>query len=198
MIVALEGVSSTGKTTLAAGLAAQLGWQTIPCYYHLAADPAQLGELLADSVEQQLAALEAHLHIEERRRELAAAAFARDGGVVLDRSVDTLLAHARAAGHLRGLDTREEARRRVLERVERGQAVRPDLTLLLTADLEELARRTASRSGMPALFLDPDFIAQFSAHFNDPVAARCHRLRSEGPQATLSAALSQITETHHP
>jgi dTMP kinase len=198
VIVALEGVSSTGKTTLAAALTERLGWQTIPCYYHLAADPAELGALLSDCDEQQLAALDAHLRIEERRFQLVEAALERDSGVVLDRSVDTLLAHARAAGYLRGLDTRTEARRRVLDRIECGRAVRPDLTLLLTADVHELARRTASRTGMPSLFLDPQFITHFTAHFADPVAARCRRLPAGEPQATLAAALAQITQAHHP
>lgn len=194
MIIALEGVSSTGKTTLAAGLAERLGWQAIPCYYHMAADPAELGELLAESAEQQLAALAAHLRIEERRHQLATAATARDGGVILDRSVDTLLAHAAAAGYLRGLDTRVEARRRVVERITQGRAVRPDLTLLLTADIDELARRTASRSGMPALFLNPDFIAQFTEHFADPVALRCYQLPADEPQTTLTTAIARINQ----
>lgn len=198
MIVALEGVSSTGKSTLAAALADRLGWQTIPCYYHLAADPAALGELLVDTREQQLAALDAHLRIEARRQRLAAAAQARDGGILLDRSVDTLLAHVRAAGHLRGVNAREQARRRVQEQIDRGAAVRPDLTLLLTADADELARRSASRHAMPELFLDPEFIAQFNAHFTDPVAAFCHRLPAAGRKATLTAALARINQERRP
>ncbi|WP_248966366.1 (d)CMP kinase [Sphaerisporangium perillae] len=38
MIIAIEGVSCTGKSTLAARLATRLGWQTIECYYHVAND----------------------------------------------------------------------------------------------------------------------------------------------------------------
>ncbi len=38
VIIAIEGVSCTGKSTLAARLATRLGWQTIECYYHVAND----------------------------------------------------------------------------------------------------------------------------------------------------------------
>jgi dTMP kinase len=193
MIIALEGVSSTGKSTLAARLAARLGWTVIPCYYHVADDPAALGEPLVDTEQQQLAALDVHLEIEERRCRLAGSAAARDGGVLLDRSVDTLLAHVRAAGRLRGLDTEDEARRRVEERIARGQAVRPDLTLLLTADVGELVRRAASRPGLHHVFRDPAYVEQFNAHFDRPLSPRWLTLDSiVAPDALLAAALAHI------
>ncbi|MEU0481346.1 AAA family ATPase [Streptosporangium sp. NPDC006013] len=194
MIIAIEGVSSTGKSTLVASLAHQLGWDTVSCYYHVADDPAVLGEPLATSEDEQLAAVTAHLAIEEQRHRQAQAALARHGGVILDRSVDTVLAHMGAVDRIQGLDARARALALVTERVAADAATVPDLTLLLTAAPEVLGSRAARRPGLPRLYYDPAFVTHFNAHFAAPLSLRCVRLDAEAaPEAVLDAALNQIT-----
>jgi dTMP kinase len=193
MIVAVEGVSCTGKSTLAAALADRLGWAAIGCYYHVADDPSVLGEPLATSEAEQLHALKAHFAIEERRHQQAQAAAARDGGVILDRSVDTLLAHLRAAGRIRGLNAEEPARTLVVQQLAAGAAALPDLTLLLVADPAALAARAASRPGLPGIYYDPLFAAHFNAHFTSPLSPRCVTLDAgTSPAAVRDAALAEI------
>lgn len=193
MIIAIEGVSGTGKSTLAASLAHQLGWGTISCYYHVAENPTVLGEPLAISEDEQLAAVAAHLVVEEQRHRQAQAVLARHGGVILDRSVDTVLAHLGAVGHIQGLDAKTQARALVTEGIAAGAAAVPGLTLLLTATPEVLRSRATRRPGLPSLYYDPAFVAHFNAHFADPLSPHCVRLNAEAnPDEVLRAALTQI------
>ncbi len=195
MIIAVEGVSCTGKTTLAADLAGRFGWETIGCYYHVADDPSVLGEPVAASEAEQLAALTVHFTIEKKRARRARAALTRDGAVIMDRSVDTLLAHLGAVGRIQGLNAAARARAMVAERVAADAAVVPDLTLLLTANPAVLAARAATRPGLPPIYCDPLFAAHFNDHFTDPIAPRCVRLdTSRGRGEVLEAALTHITQ----
>ncbi|GAA0425458.1 hypothetical protein Acor_78680 [Acrocarpospora corrugata] len=197
MIIAIEGVSCTGKSTLAASLAGQFAWQVVPCYYHVAADPAVLGKPLASSEGEQLAALTAHLRIEAERRHQADAALARDGAVILDRSIDTLLAHLTAVGQLQGLDvptTVARARTLIDEAVTASAAVLPDLTLLLLATPAVLARRGATRPDVSRLYYDPAFASHFNEYFARPLSPHCVQLDANAdPAAVLSTALTAIS-----
>ncbi|WP_170322732.1 dTMP kinase [Acrocarpospora macrocephala] len=199
MIIAIEGVSCSGKTTLATRLADPFGWQVVPCYYHVAADPGLLGEPLATSEDEQLAALTAHLLVEAERRHRADAALARDGAVILDRSIDTLLAHLTAVGQLQGLDvpaTVSRARTLIDQAVSAGTAVVPDLTLLLIATPTALATRGVTRPDVPRLYYDPNFAAHFNQYFADPISPRCMRLDANAdPAALLSTARTAISRT---
>jgi thymidylate kinase len=199
VIVAIEGVSCTGKTTLAAGLTAQLGWQAIACYFHVAADPSILGAPMAASDAELLQALDAHLDVEQQRHLLAASALTRDGGVILDRSVDTLLAHARAIGRLRGWDVNRQARTAVARQVTANAAAVPDLTLLLTADAATLAARAVSRPDLPAIYYDSEFAEHFNGHFSDPMSPRCVRIRTDTtPTEVLENALAEVAAVRGP
>ncbi|MFF5113220.1 hypothetical protein [Streptosporangium sp. NPDC000509] len=195
MIIAVEGVSCTGKTTLAADLAGRFGWETIGCYYYVADDPSVLGVPVAATEAEQLAALTAHFAIEEERARRARAALARDGAVIMDRSVDTLLAHLGAVGRIQGLNAAARARVMVAERISADAAVVPDLTLLLAADPAVLAARATTRPGLPPMYYDPLFAAHFNDHFAAPIAARCVRLdASRGRGEVVEAALTHITQ----
>ncbi|MEV7971163.1 hypothetical protein AB0O34_34995 [Sphaerisporangium sp. NPDC088356] len=194
MIVGIEGVSCTGKTTLAASLGEQLGWEVIGCYFHFAPDPSVLGRPIADSEAEQLTSLAAHFPVEAQRHKSALAAAVRDGGVILDRTVNTLLAHIRAVGHLQDLNATAMARSLVAHQIAAGTATVPDLTLLLTGDAAVLADRAYSRPALPAIYYAPDFAKHFNAHFDDPIG-RCVRLDATAePGTVLKAALAQISQ----
>ena len=174
MIIGIEGVSCTGKTTLALALAARLGsTSVIPCYYHAAPDPSVLSALQANSEQDQLDALAIHLDIELLRLSCVQTAVERGCRVVLDRTVDTLLAHLRAVGEMNGLNVAGQARALVAERIGQGLAVVPEVTLLLKADHEVLADRARTRMAMPALYYDSVFTCGFHSHFQDPLTPTC-------------------------
>ncbi|MEZ0073586.1 AAA family ATPase [Planotetraspora sp. GP83] len=193
MIVAVEGVSCTGKTTLAAELCRALGWGSVGCYYHVADDPAVLGEPLPTSETDQLEALAAHFVVEQHRARHAAALRGRDGGVIVDRSVDTLLAHLGAAGRIQGLNCDKHARVAVDRQVTAGAAMLPDLTLLLIAPPDVLAARARTRPKMPAVYYDPVYARHFNAHFSRAVSPHVVVLdATQSPAEVADAALAYI------
>ncbi|SEH01770.1 dTMP kinase [Nonomuraea solani] len=182
MIIGLEGVSCTGKSTLASALAARLGRTcVVPCYYHAAPDPSLLPAPLAASEAEQHDALAQHLQIEQLRARHVRAAVGRGAHVVLDRTVDTLLAHLRAVGAIRTLDANASARILVEQHIVQGLAVVPEVTLLLQAGHEVLAARAKGRPGMPPLYYDAVFADGFHAHFRAPITPICLSLDAASP-----------------
>jgi len=174
VIIGLEGVSCTGKSTLARALAARLGGTTVvPCYYHAAPDPSALPSPKVSSETDQIDALIIHLRIEETRMLAVRQALSRCSQVVLDRTVDTLLAHLHAVGEMNGLDANAHARALVGQRISQGLAAVPDVTLLLRADHELLAARARARPGLPPLYYNAEFTRGFHAHFQRPVTPVC-------------------------
>ena len=195
MIVAIEGVSNSGKTTLATSLGQRLATETVGCYQHVAEDPALLGRPLARSEDELLQALHVHLTVEEERLRLAAEAVHRTGMVIMDRSVDTTLAHLRAVGRRQGLDAEAPARSLVEARCSAGTVVVPDLTLLLIASPQQLTRRAQSRPEVPSLYYAEDFATHFYGHFAEPVAKRVVRIDADlSPDAVMLRALEEINQ----
>ncbi|WP_203985965.1 hypothetical protein [Sphaerisporangium rufum] len=186
-------MSCTGKTTLAGSLAERLGWEVMDCYFHVAPDPSSLGRPIATSEAEQLASLAAHFPVEAQRHRQALRAAARDGGVILDRTINTLLAHVRAVGRLQDLNATVTARAMVAQQIAAGAATVPDLTLLLIGDAAVLADRATLRPDLPAIYYVPAFARHFNAHFEDPIG-RCVRLdATAAPGAVVDAALAAIS-----
>ncbi|GAA4471811.1 AAA family ATPase [Phytohabitans houttuyneae] len=191
MIIGLEGVSCVGKTTLARALARRLDAHVVPCYYHAAPDPAQLPPPDSETAEAQLAALTVLLPVEALRREAALAAAGRGQVVILDRTVDTLLAHAHAVGRLHGYDCDAAARALILAH----PIVVPDLTLLLHACDGERSRRAARRVNMPPLFYDSTFAGYFTEHFSDPLVPQLVPVATDaGPDAVADQAAAIVRQ----
>ncbi|MFE3198513.1 AAA family ATPase [Embleya sp. NPDC059237] len=176
MIIGFEGISCAGKTTLAAALAAHLGTATVvPCYYHAAPDRRLLPSPTAHDRDERLAGLDVLLGVESRRRQLAHEALGKGRTVILDRTVDTLLAHTYAIDHLYGLDFHDTAREAILQR----DPVLPDVTFLLITPPRLVATRATRRPGMPPIFHAPDFAEHFNHYFEQALAPRCVRLAGD-------------------
>lgn len=190
MIIGIEGVSCTGKTTLATRLAEHLNAAVIGCYYHCAPSPASLPTPDMTSSDQQLRAVAMLTRIEARRHQLAQAALTAGNTVILDRTIDTILAHAHAVGRLHGYDCDAEARQIVLD----APILIPDLTILLTAPPSVLTARASQRTGMPELFYNPVFTGHFNDYFNQPITPQRITLDSTKPIATIARSVEQHLE----
>lgn len=134
LVVALEGPSDSGKTTLARGLRETLGRRVVllPCYADLAGD-AELPPAVADDVTAQLEGLDFYLDIDrERRRSIAECT---EGSVVIaDRSWLGLLAHVYAVQLTGGPAAYEAAAARTSEHA--GELIQPELALFLSLGAE--------------------------------------------------------------
>ncbi|MFJ6769999.1 hypothetical protein ACIQOV_03290 [Kitasatospora sp. NPDC091257] len=191
MILGIEGVSCVGKTTLAAALATHLGEPAvIPCYYHASPDPSRLPKPEPFTAEHQLANIAQFLDVEDLRLARTLLALAEGWDVILDRTVDTLLAHAHAVGRMHGFDCDDQAQLAVTSRT----VAMPDLTIVLTADPEALARRARLRKGMPTIFYDRHFSEHFNAYFDHPLAPAVVRLDTTtgSPEDLTERALDHI------
>ena len=196
MIIGLEGVSCVGKTTLAGILAADLDAVHVRCYYHAAPDPSWLPEIDHSTADTQLDALARLMRVEELRQETVQEAVRAGRHVVMDRTVDTLLAHGHAISRLRGFDCDAAARAFVLAH----EVELPDLTLLLTVDLETRTQRAARRPGMPRLLYDDAFTTHFLDHFRRPLVTRCITVDATDPAHLLETARHwiRVQETGSP
>ncbi|MDG4834868.1 hypothetical protein O7627_36990 [Solwaraspora sp. WMMD1047] len=183
MIVGLEGVSCVGKTSLATALAARCpGTAVVDCYYHTAPDPGRLPRPDSPTAYEQMSNLLMLLQLETVRRDRALNAQRQGHLVILDRTVDTLLAHAHAIGRLRGFDCDTAARALVLQH----PIVVPDVTLLLRASPGVLAERAARRRGMPQILYHPEFTEHFNGYFHSPMAPLCMPLDATAPLDDLA------------
>ncbi len=164
LVIGVEGVSCTGKTTVAALLADRLGPCTVvPCYYHAATGPRQRPRWSSDTAAEQLDAVRVLLEVEARRVKQATATATAGHTVILDRTVDTVLAHAHAIGRLAGFNCDDEAGALVAA----ATVAVPQVTLLLRAAHPVLAERAATRTAMPRLLYEPQFTGGFHAYFTD-------------------------------
>ncbi|MEV7118262.1 AAA family ATPase [Kitasatospora griseola] len=196
MILGIEGVSCVGKTTLAARLATHLNRPAIvPCYYHASPDPTRLPAPEPFAADHQLANIAQFLDIEDLRLARTRQALAEGRDVILDRTVDTLLAHAHAVGRMNGFDCDDQARHLVTSR----PVAMPDLTIVLTADPDVLARRARLRKGMPTIFYDRHFSEHFNAYLVHPLAPAVVLLdATSGSLDDLTARALDHVQRHRP
>jgi dTMP kinase len=88
--------------------------------------------------------------------------------VIIDGSVDTLLAHVHALDQIHGTDALPGARR-IVERT--SGAIRPNLTIHLDVPPATITQRSTTRPGFPELLVREDFNTHFNQYFDTP--ARC-------------------------
>jgi dTMP kinase len=199
VIIALEGPSYAGKTTAlrhlrTTGLVADA--LILECYVRSIPRPEDIPRPATESADEQLTAFDTFMAVEERRVLQAAA---HQGPVILDRSVDTLLAHASALDRMYSFDVFRQLR----ERLDRLPHLRPDHTLYLDVSAETLAlrRKAAGHTATePEYFLhDPRFLGHTRSYFCmracPPVAAEVAVMPGDG-SAQETAAVVQSLITH--
>jgi thymidylate kinase len=133
LIVALEGPSDSGKSTLATGLrdACETPIVLLPCYSDLVTDDAALPPDRASNIDAQLRDLEFFLDLDRRRRS-ETSRIAPGTLVIADRCWLSLLAHVYAVEHTGGPAAYGAARRRAQELA--GELLQPHLVLILAVE----------------------------------------------------------------
>ena len=166
-IVAFEGPSYAGKTTAIASIAGHDPHAAVFDCYVRGLSRQDVPPARTHTRDEQLAAFELFMGIEcERVRRIPDMVA---GGlpptlVILDRSVDTLLAHAYALDILFRMDVREAIAKRLAELPH----LVPDLTLYLDADTSTLhARRAVDGSAGDYFLHEPRFLEPWRDYFSD-------------------------------
>lgn len=168
LIVALEGASDSGKTTLARHLSTVQDWQPVlvlPCYADQA-DAATLPPAVERDERAQIGALSVYVELDRAR-------WAAIGGacdprlIVIDRSWLSLLAHVYAVERAGGPAAYHAARRLLFSA---GGLVQPNLVLVLHASAQSrLARQ--EKGDAAAWFTDPGFNSHVAKFFLDEAPA---------------------------
>ncbi|MEV6326729.1 hypothetical protein [Streptomyces sp. NPDC051909] len=138
LIIALEGPSYAGKSTAIRHLRSTALFPRAfvsDCYVKHIAHRDDIPPARTDSAAAQLAAFERFMEIEATR--VAEAAASRRQLVILDRSVDTLLAHAYVLDTLFGFGVHHQ----LCDRLKTLPFLRPDHTLYLDVPAETLHLR---------------------------------------------------------
>ncbi|MET9964898.1 hypothetical protein ABZZ80_02970 [Streptomyces sp. NPDC006356] len=165
-IIALEGPSYAGKSTAIQHLrnrGIEERAYVSDCYVQNIAHRDDIPPARTDSAAAQLAAFETFMEIESAR--VGAALASARPVAILDRSVDTLLAHAHALDALFGYDVHHQLR----DRLQELPFLRPHHTLYLDVPTEVLSLRRKTAGHMAAesdYFLhDPAFLAHARDYF---------------------------------
>jgi thymidylate kinase len=193
-IAALEGPSFSGKTSALANLQSLLPQDkliTYKCYVDEIANVDDVPPARTRNAQEQLTAFKLFMQVEAGR---VADLKDRAGGadlVVLDRSVDTLLAHAYALDQLYGYDVHDQARAHLTQLPH----LRPDQTFYLDASPQELELRQRRLSGPFDIFLlDPEFIGHIRDYFTHSgltVARNVILVHAEKSQFAVANTIAQ-------
>lgn len=193
MIVALEGPSFSGKTQLLSDLRSSFDGLDVlasACYVEEIAQASEIPPARTHSTEEQLGAFKLFMTIEARRVQQ----FAQHKAdlVMLDRSVDTLLAHAYALDLLFGYKAYQPS----LALLSQLPYLLPDLTFYLDASPESLQMRCrlGGQSFDPFL-LDPGFISHFRSYFISSglaVSKRIHIVNAEATKSRVAKDVSKV------
>ncbi|MEY2241479.1 hypothetical protein AB8A21_00735 [Streptomyces sp. BF23-18] len=196
-IVALEGPSYAGKSTALEHLRGR-GIEerafVSDCYVKHIAHRADIPPARTDSAAAQLAAFETFMAIENTRVRTALAS--TKPLAILDRSVDTLLAHAHALDALFGYDVHQQLR----DRLQELPFLRPHHTLYLDvpAEVLSLRRKTAGHAAAESDYFlhEPAFLAHtrdyFVAGAQPPVSREVTVVPADTDPADLAHAVESI------
>lgn len=198
-ILCLEGPSYGGKTTAIGHLREipELAGKAVffDCYVRHLHGTRAIPAARTGSAAEQLAAFETFMSAEADR--VAQAAAHPDPLVILDRSVDTLLAHAYGIDQLYGFGVYAPVRRRL----EELPHLRPDHTVYLDVPAPTLRRRRAAADhpAEAAYFLhDTAFLTHARAYFvetpHPPIARRITVLPADRPADIVAKSVQALAE----
>lgn len=197
MIVALEGPCLSGKTTVAKEVVRRLAPRRPLSFSCYAADlSTELPHPVAASAAEQLVSTRLFLDVETKRFDRAAEAEATF--VLLDRSVDTLAAHALAVE--RHLDVADRYFDTLAMIGREPKMLVPDLTFFLVVPYAELLRRVPSFPRLPPVYYEHRFLGGFREHFENGrrFARRLIFLDAADDPSVSAAQLVDEIDIHSP
>lgn len=174
MLLGIEGPVLAGKSTLADNLRRLSPWplHVAPCYVDYAiASGVELPPVMGGTISEQEAALRTYIDLDRRRYRT----LPQSGIVLLDRTLDTLLAHSEGIAAIGGPDVTRIAAEHYSQLISVG--LRPSLTFFIETRHTTQIERLTSRRLMPTELVDPTFNQAFQNYFE--------RSRAEEPQRLM-------------
>lgn len=168
MLIGLEGPVCSGKSTFASRLTQAFPGTLVFDDYVGGLAGRQVPHFDPGSTEGQLDAFEVFMAVEAER--IRTHPIDQGAAHVLDRTVDTLFAHAYALDRLKGYESYPRARAAAPDLY-----LTPDVTFLLQPPRDVLLQRAEQRGDGEVLapFLSVEFLAATAAYFeNEPVSPR--------------------------
>ncbi|HST38401.1 MAG TPA: hypothetical protein VLK58_02780 [Conexibacter sp.] len=164
LVVALEGPSYSGKSTLASCLVDSYAPHAalLPCYVDVAGGDAAVPPAFPADVAAEMAALEQFVAIDDRRWQQQSASIEAGLVVVVDRCWLSLLAHVYALERTGGPDAFEAA----LALLQTQDMIRPDLVLYLSLSEQDRVARVPD-GYHDRWYLDPAFNRQIDRFFRE-------------------------------
>ena len=188
-VIAIEGPSDSGKSTLAGALAGFPDWQPttlLPCYVDMV-PPERLPPDLGRSLEEQLDGVDFFAALDHARQQQETGQAEEPRIVVADRSWLSVLAHTYAVERNGGPPAYEEARRRLAAD---DRLLQPDIVVVLQAtDATREARMRPADRG--AWFTSPAFNAHFDRFFIEEAPSLVSRLVAVDANSSASEVASR-------
>lgn len=194
LVVAIEGPSDSGKSTLIAGLLQRFASQEpllFPCYVDLAGGDDAVPAYTTHPGEQ-LEAVDFYLDLERKRKQSLDEVDPEPSLVLLDRSLFTLLAHSYAVEVVHGRGVFEQSKARVTTAV---AVIMPQLVLYLDVD-PEVRQERADPQDRDKWFTNRQFNEEIRAFFDGPFrdCSKAELTVLNGTPAS-TAVLDQASET---
>lgn len=163
LVIALEGPSYSGKSTLGVRLAETLGPDAclLPCYVDVAGGDANVPESRASSERAQLASLRSFVALDLLRSRDAREGLSEAAWVVADRCWLSLLAHVYAVAQTGGPDVYEAAEAALAS----GEGLLQPSVVLHLAVAEERRRERVPADRVDSWNADPAFNAELQEFF---------------------------------
>ena len=163
MLVGIEGTALAGKTTIATHLAMSMPQEVVivPEFMYFLFPGGHLPSLLPSTHAEQLRAIRFFANIDAQRMSLAASQAAPDAILLIDRTVETLIAHMHASKKWEPAFIEECW----AVAYSPSESSRLDITIHLEVDPTSVRKRAASEANRPRLFENAEYVEGFNEYF---------------------------------
>ncbi|MDC7745358.1 hypothetical protein [Rhizobium binxianense] len=194
MLIGIEGTALAGKTTLAIQLAAKLSHDVVivPEFMYFLFPGGRLPPLNPQTTAEQLKAIRFFANINAQRISLATCQAATDTILLIDRTVETLVAHMYGSARWESafIDECWEAATSF------AGEINLDATIHLDAEPATVQARALIDANRPSFFESSDFIERFNEYFRSLRKASwpCKSIGAQAPISTIVEECVQFIE----
>jgi len=197
MVIAVEGPSNTGKSTLLSGIDNHLDierYTVLPCYVTFAGGEQQVPNAPAESVEEELRAQNFYRNLDHERMLSIQNNSAISDLVIMDRSIHTILAHAYAVSKIKNIPVYRESQRLALRD---PRITWPYAIIYLDTPEDVLSRRYRRSDSSIGIFSNTSYNRHYRKYFLGDISNIYASLEVLDSQHDIDELRSRATEIIH-